>query len=358
METVYFQAAQLLLSLAYPTQWHVKAEGPHRATSGLFWATVCCLHGEDTISWAASGHPSCRPVPGKRRLCLLLQHAARTPVPLSASRSTGPGEETAPLLPDSHLTCCKSMKTSPTGGDSPAAILVQDLRAWAKYQPFSFTGRHPANLESGITCGERAGQGNVVGDCWPLPSTPWLRIQRSPRRPLENLPGITRTGLSPAACRGKWPNPRCFGHQLQLIRDRWDPVLLWKIRGADGDSSYIELLHGLCKRKKSFLLSHIYSSTAVQSWGVIDHQGKKKSERSGAGSTCQEQAAVVLWHLALIAQIPKTARRNHRESCADHSDSTRTNSSSFKRHTQSNTPYRQRGQPSGCRSVPCRHWQG
>lgn len=227
MGTVYFQAAQLLLSLAYPTQWQVKAQRPHRAISGLFWATVCCLCGEAVGSWAASVHTSCRPVPGKHRLCLLLQHAARTPALLSAGRSTVPREEAAPLLLlDSHLTCCRSMKTSPTGGDSPAAILVQDLRAWAKYQPFSFTGRHPANLESGITCGERAGQGNVVGDCWPLPSSPWLLIQRSPHQPLENLPGITRTGLSPAVCRGKWPSPHCIGHQLQLIRDRWDPVLL------------------------------------------------------------------------------------------------------------------------------------
>lgn len=110
-----------------------------------------------------------------------------------------PGEERAPLLLDSHLTCCRSMKTSPTGGDSPAAILVQDLRAWAKYQPFSFTGRHPANLESGITCGERAGQGNVVGDCWPLPSTPLApNPERSPHRPSGNLPGIIGTCLSPA----------------------------------------------------------------------------------------------------------------------------------------------------------------
>lgn len=202
----------------------MKAQGPHRAISGLFWATVCCLHGEDTGSWAASGHASCRPVPGKRGG--LLQHAARTAVLLSAGRSTAPGEETAPLLLDSHLTCCKSMKTSPTGGDSPAAILVQDLRAWANYQPFSFTGRHPANLESGITCGERAGQGNVVGDCRPVPSSPWLLIQRSPHQPLKNLPGITRTGLCPAVCRGKWPSPCCFVHQLQLIRGRWDPVLL------------------------------------------------------------------------------------------------------------------------------------
>lgn len=85
-----------------------------------------------------------------------------------------PGIDMALLVPDSHLTCCRSMKASPTGGDSPAAILVQDLRAWAKYQPFSFTGRHPANLESGITCGERAGQGNVVGHCHPhCPQSLW-----------------------------------------------------------------------------------------------------------------------------------------------------------------------------------------
>lgn len=126
-------------------------------------------------------------------------------------RSTVPREETAPLLLDYHLTCCRSMKTSPTGGDSPAAILVQDLRAWAKYQPFSFTGRHPANLESGITCGERAGQGNVVGDCWPLPSTPLApNPERSPHRPSGNIPGITRTGLSPGTLqRGGEDGPAC-----------------------------------------------------------------------------------------------------------------------------------------------------
>lgn len=89
-----------------------------------------------------------------------------------------PGTDKALLLPDFHLTCCRSMKASLTGGDSPAAILVQDLRAWAKYQPFSFTGRHPANLESGITCGERAGQGNVVGHCHPLPLVPVVLTQR------------------------------------------------------------------------------------------------------------------------------------------------------------------------------------
>lgn len=31
----------------YPTLWRVEAEGPHRATSGLSWATVCCLCAED-----------------------------------------------------------------------------------------------------------------------------------------------------------------------------------------------------------------------------------------------------------------------------------------------------------------------
>lgn len=50
----------------------------------------------------------------------------------------------------------------------------------------------------------------------------------------------------------------------------------------------------------------------------------------GAGSR------VVLWYLALTGQIPKKARGNHRESCADHRDNTRTSSSSFKCHTQNN----------------------
>lgn len=110
MGTVCFQANQLLLSLEYPTQRHVKAQGPHRAISGLFWATVFCLCGEDTGSWAASGHASCRPVPGKRRLCLPLQHAARTPVLLGAGRSTGPGKR--------RPRCCCSCCWIPT---SPAA---------------------------------------------------------------------------------------------------------------------------------------------------------------------------------------------------------------------------------------------
>lgn len=56
-------------------------------------------------------------------------------------------------------------------------------------------------------------------------------------------------------------------------------------------AAILQLLHRLCKRNKNFLFSHLYSSTPVQSWGVTDHQGKKKSETSGAGSTCQEQAA-------------------------------------------------------------------
>lgn len=113
-------------------------------------------------------------------------------------RSAVPGADTAPLPLDSHLTCCRSMKTSPTGGDSPAAILVQDLRAWAKYQPFSFTGRHPANLESGITCGERAGQGNVVGDCHPLPSAP---VAPNPERPpWETSPAPPGQGCPSARC--------------------------------------------------------------------------------------------------------------------------------------------------------------
>lgn len=135
------------------------------------------------------------------------------------------------------------MKTSPTGGDSPAAILVQDLRAWAKYQPFSFTGRHPANLESGITCGERAGQGNVVGDCWPLPSTPLApNPERSPHRPSGNLPGTTGTDVSlgtPQQGGENGPARTALCHRLQQSKGRWDPVLLLRmtscVEGAGAD---------------------------------------------------------------------------------------------------------------------------
>jgi len=149
----------------------MKAPGPHRATSGLSWPTLCWLHQEWVWApgqcWGTLGADLSPANAGGCVCCCgrLPGRGSHT----QPSRSMVPGEEMALLLLDSHLTCCRSMKTSPTGGDSPAAISVQDLRAWAKSQPFSFTSRHPANLESGITCGERAGQGNIMGDCWPLP---------------------------------------------------------------------------------------------------------------------------------------------------------------------------------------------
>lgn len=44
----------------------------------------------DVGSWAALGNPSHRPVPSERRLCLLLQQAARTRVPHSARQEHSP----------------------------------------------------------------------------------------------------------------------------------------------------------------------------------------------------------------------------------------------------------------------------
>lgn len=97
MEIVYFQAAQLLLSLAYPTQWHVRAQGLHRAISGLFWATVCCLHGEDPGSWAASG-----------TVCAHLSPVIAGCVPYCS------------MLPG-HWSCSQPAGARPQGRDSPAA---------------------------------------------------------------------------------------------------------------------------------------------------------------------------------------------------------------------------------------------
>lgn len=194
------------------------------------------------------------------------------------------------------------MKTSPTGGDSPAAILVQDLRAWAKYQPFSFTGRHPANLESGITCGERAGQGNVVGDCHPLPSAP---VAPNPERP--------PWGTSPAPPGQGCPSARC-GEGVGMA---WTTLLL-AARSRPGEAltppcpppSEALLRAVLCQGREGFLLSHLPTSTSGQSWSMAEQRARVKWERQGAEGACQQHAArsSPVPHSLKNGQAPKQAR--------------------------------------------------
>ena len=255
------------------------------------------------------------------------------------------------------------MKTSPTGGDSPAAILVQDLRAWAKYQPFSFTGRHPANLESGITCGERAGQGNVVGDCWPLPSTPLApNPERSPHQPLGNLPGITRTGLSPGTLqRGGENGPAraalCTGSNSSRaggsLSSSEQPAA-WRVQGPTETAATRSSCTGCAREGKAFCSATSPPAKPGRDWPPgKDKVGEIRCWEGmpGAGSR------VVLCHLALIGQIPKWPEGTSERSvqAREMAQGQTVQHLNTKHKT---THYRERGQPSDCRSVPCLHRRG